>query len=66
MAQNRRINGCGNLGGTARLGAVAHDAGHDGQRIDHRVDGGLIAVAAQIYDARACARTGADCAAVSG
>lgn len=63
--QGRVHRGC-DLCRAGGLCAVAHDAGHDGQRIDHRVDGGLIAVAAQIYDARASARTGADCAAVGG
>ena len=63
--QGRIHRGC-DLCRAGGLCAVAHDAGHDGQRIDHRVDGGLIAVAAQIYDARASARTGADCAAVGG
>ena len=32
MAQNRRIDGSRNLGGTARLGAVAHDAAHVAKR----------------------------------
>ena len=36
VAQNRRINGCGNLGGTARLGAIAHDAAHVAERIRDR------------------------------
>ena len=36
MAQNRRINGSRDLGGTARLGAVAHDAAHVTERIRDR------------------------------
>ena len=33
VAQNRRIDGSRDLGGTARLGAVAHDAAHVAKRI---------------------------------
>ena len=39
MSQNRRIDGSRNLGGTTRLGAVAHDAAHVTERIgDRRAD----------------------------
>ena len=47
-----------------KLGSIAHDAGHNGKGVDHRVDGSLIAVAAQVHDACACTRTRADRAAV--
>ena len=39
VAQNRRINGSGNLSGAACLGAIAHDAAHVTERIgDRRAD----------------------------
>lgn len=56
VAQQRRVHRGGDLRRAGGLCAVADDAGHDGQRVDHRVDGRFVAVAAEVDDA--CARTG--------
>ena len=60
MAQNRRIDGSRDLGGTARLGAVAHDTAHVTERIRDRRANLLARATAQPGNRSAGAARGAN------
>lgn len=47
VTQNRSINGSGNLGGTACLGAIAHDAANVTERVRDRRTNLLVRATAQ-------------------
>lgn len=50
VAEQSGFHRRGDLSGAGRLGTIADDAGHHGQRIDDGVDDGFVPAAAEVSD----------------
>ena len=60
IAEQSGFHRRGDLSGAGRLGTIADDAGHHGQRIDDGVDDSFVPAAAEVSDARTGPRPRAD------